>query len=210
MSESTLQLLTEIIKALPSLLFYSILGILLWKLYKPFVNQLLPKLTNFKAFGIEIGFIKQELKQASINYGVEFNDGKGQALIKRLEHYDTKRNVKILWIDDNPNSNQYENRILKEFRIISEFASSSEQARKYLTSGVYDIVISDIKRKDNPSEGVEFLKQLELENVPYPPFIFNIGNLNPDLGTPPYAFGITNNPVELLHLVLDVLDRKVS
>ena len=40
------------------------------------------------------------------------------------------------------------------------------------------------------------------------PVIFYIGIFDPKLGIPGGAFGITNRPDELLHLVLDALERK--
>jgi len=197
----------EIIKIVPSLFLYLIIAILLIRLYRPFVKQLLPKLSNFKAFGIEIGFIKKELKAATHDYGMQFNDAKGQALLKRLEDYDVKRAVKILWIDDNVNRTPSERKILDNLGMTSDFAVSSAEAKQKIQQKYYDLVISDIYRGDNPSEGVEFLQQLENEGIKHPPFIFSIADLQKEKGTPPYAFGITNDPVELFHLIMDILAR---
>ncbi|MEM9885639.1 MAG: response regulator [Bacteroidota bacterium] len=203
------RIIIEIIKIIPSVLLYLIIGILLIKLYRPFKDQLLPKLANFKAFGIEVGFIKQELKAATKGYGITFNDEKGKALLKRLQNYDRRRMIQVLWIDDNLNAARSERRILNDLGISCLQVTSSAEAKAELQRQAYDIVISDIYRKDNPSEGVEFLAQLAQEEIDIPPFLFNIANLQPEKGTPPYAFGITNQPVELFHLILDVLDRKL-
>ncbi|MEL6718039.1 MAG: hypothetical protein AAFP82_04930 [Bacteroidota bacterium] len=89
-------IIIELIKILPSLSLYFIIAILLIKLYDPFKQQLLPKLTNFKAFGVEVGFLKEEIKAVTKHYGMIFNDAKGQALIKRLKHYDQTQAVDIL------------------------------------------------------------------------------------------------------------------
>ena len=203
-------ILIEVIRIIPSLVLYSILGILLWALYKPFVQQLLPKLANFKAFGVEIDFLKNELKVATVNYGLAFNDLKGQALLKRFARWDTARKVRVLWIDDTITSNKYELNILDSLGITSNFAHSSEEAREKLQQTQYDLVISDISRKDNPAEGVEFLAAYAPAHPAHPPFIFNIANFDKAKGTPPYAFGITNNPVDLFHLIMDILDRTAS
>jgi hypothetical protein len=76
----------------------------------------------------------------------------------------------------------------------------------------YNLIISDIKRNNNDKEGLEFYNRLrklkengELENLP--PIIFYITNYNPELGVPPFAFGITNSPLGLTHLVADVYQR---
>jgi len=201
-------IIIELIKILPNLFLYFIIAILLIKLYKPFKHQLLPKLTNFKAFGIEVGFLKEELKAATKHYGMTFNDTKGQALLKRLESYDRSRVVNILWIDDNLNSGRKERKILSDLGISCYQVISSEEALIELEKRSYDLVVSDIYRVNNPSEGIDFLKQLIARHKDIPPFIFSIANFEPERGVPPYAFGITNQPVELFHLILDILDRK--
>jgi hypothetical protein len=38
--------------------------------------------------------------------------------------------------------------------------------------------------------------------------IFYVGEFDPGRGLPPFAFGLTNRPDELLHLILDVLARR--
>ncbi|MEN0045548.1 MAG: response regulator, partial [Bacteroidota bacterium] len=175
---------------------------------KPFKNQLLPKLTNFKAFGIEVGFLKEELKAATKHYGMTFNNQKGQALLKRLEKYDTSQTVNILWIDDNLKSGRKERKILSDLGISCYQVISSEEAMEELKRRSYDIVVSDIHRENSPSEGTDFLEKARIQNQELPPFIFSIANFEPERGVPPYAFGITNQPVELFHLILDVLDRQ--
>lgn len=204
------EIIIALIKILPSLFLYFIIAILLIKLYKPFKNQLLPKLTNFKAFGIEVGFLKEELKAATRHYGMTFNDQKGQALLKRLERYDTKRTVNILWIDNDLNSGRKERKILSDLGMSCYQVVSSREAMEELQKRSYDIVISDIDRENNSSEGTDFLSSLMHQKIDTPPFIFSIANFEPERGTPPYSFGITNQPVELFHLVLDILDRKPS
>jgi len=204
------EIIIEIIKILPSLFLYFIIAILLIKLYKPFKNQLLPKLTNFKAFGIEVGFgfLKEELKAATQHYGMTFNNQKGQALLKRLETYDTNRAVNILWIDNDLNSGRKERKILSDLGMSYYQVVNSIEATEELQKRSYDIVVSDIHRENNPSEGTDFLEKAMRQNQDIPPFIFSIANFEPERGVPPYAFGITNQPVELFHLILDILDRR--
>jgi len=42
------------------------------------------------------------------------------------------------------------------------------------------------------------------------PVIFYIGYPDPSKGVPPHAFGITHRPDELLHLIMDALERVKS
>jgi hypothetical protein len=42
------------------------------------------------------------------------------------------------------------------------------------------------------------------------PVIFTVGRFNPALGTPPFAFGITNKVDECLNLLFDALERTIG
>jgi hypothetical protein len=68
----------------------------------------------------------------------------------------------------------------------------------------FHAVISNISRNGNPDEGLQMLKAIRDES---PPIVFYILNLDESRGTPPGSFGITNRPDELMHLLLDVLER---
>jgi len=69
------------------------------------------------------------------------------------------------------------------------------------------VIISDIARGDTADQGVRDLPLLR-RSAPETPVIFYVGKLDSHQGTPAGAFGITNRPQELLHLVLDALERK--
>lgn len=55
-------------------------------------------------------------------------------------------------------------------------------------------------------EGIKFLRKMQDKSI-LVPVIFTVGRFNPALGTPPFAFGITNKVNELLNLIFDVLER---
>jgi hypothetical protein len=55
-------------------------------------------------------------------------------------------------------------------------------------------------------EGIRFLKRMRKKGF-LSPVVFTVGRFNPDRGTPPFAFGITNRIDECLNLVFDALER---
>jgi hypothetical protein len=55
-------------------------------------------------------------------------------------------------------------------------------------------------------DGIKLLSQMCKQGF-HVPIIFIVGRLNPSLGTPPFAFGITNRVDECLNLVFDALER---
>lgn len=70
---------------------------------------------------------------------------------------------------------------------------------------LYEVVISDIARTEGPDAGLKLLERMYREGV-HRWTIFYVRDLKP--GVPPGAFGITNRPDHLLHLVMDALERE--
>jgi CheY-like chemotaxis protein len=96
--------------------------------------------------------------------------------------------------------------ILSQLGVEVETVTSSEDAVLRLREDAYDAIISDRRRGMSPDEGVRFLERIRREES-YPPTIFTVGQYQPERGTPPYAFGITNRVDELLNLLFDALER---
>ena len=69
-----------------------------------------------------------------------------------------------------------------------------------------DVILSDMERDGQQDAGIEFLNALRVNGVTVP-VVFYISRLDLQKGTPGGAFGITSNPAEMLHLVLDVIER---
>lgn len=89
----------------------------------------------------------------------------------------------------------------------TDLAISTEQGLTALRSKVYDLVISDLSRNDTPNEGLMLLQEMRKSQLPQR-VIFYVGSVNQEKGTPTGSFGITNRPDELLHLVMDILERQ--
>ena len=83
----------------------------------------------------------------------------------------------------------------------------SAEALELMASDEHDLLVSDIIREGKGDEGFRFLAELREKQLAIPT-IFYISNLDTSRGVLPYVFGITNKPHELIHLILDVLERK--
>lgn len=129
-------------------------------------------------------------------------------LFERIAYVKEKEiSMKALWIDESPSSNLYERRVLSSIGLKIDAAKSSEEARQLLAQGGYEIMISDISRNGKQDEGLRFHKVLVDEGIDLP-VIFYAGQVERKRGVPPFAFGITDMPNDLIHLVLDVIERK--
>jgi len=119
----------------------------------------------------------------------------------------------ILWIDDHPNWIESEARTLEHLGARVTRVLSTEAALAAIPSLLraswrpLRVIISDIGRGDRKNAGIQAIPKLQAA-APGVPVIFFIANLDPSRGVPAGAAGITNRTDELLHLVLDALERR--
>lgn len=202
------EILIELIRIAPSVMLYILGFIAFLLLRRVIIKQLFPKMTGLKIFGIEAKMISQKIDQAYKHWDMDVDPNKKQHVVQRLNRFGKlDQKIKALWIDDDPGNNNYEISILGEIGIELDLAKNSAVAMDLLQSKAYDFIISDIYRGTNPNEGTEFHARI-VDHGFKTPIIFYIGNVNHAEGTPPYAFAITDQPVELIHFVLDILERK--
>lgn len=202
------------IEIVPSILWI-VLGIIIFSLfYKQIRYDILPKLTGIKVMGVGFSFIQNSI-DAAIEFGAKWHidvseKDKTEALERAKRNIDVFNNARILWIDDRPENNRHERRMFRQLRTHVDNATNSADALKLLDIDIYDLVISDIARKDErDDDGIKFLNTFRDQDS-NTPVIFYVGNYVQKQGVPPMAFGITDRPDQLLHLVLDALERKKS
>ena len=119
------------------------------------------------------------------------------------------RGRRVLWVDDQPSNNFYERLALAQIGLSIDVAVSSEQgihSAKHLRP---DVIVSDMKRYGDENAGLKFLETSRAEGV-VAPVIYYVGGVDEGRGIPAGAFGITDRPDEVLHLILDVLERGAS
>lgn len=111
----------------------------------------------------------------------------------------------VLWIDDHPENNRWERSMLRAFSVHVTSVETTRSAMACLQTEAFDVVVSDIAREGRSDEGVRALAEFSVR-APGLPILLYVGYLNSD-SVPRGAFGITNDPNELLHLLLDALER---
>ncbi|MEO6039771.1 MAG: response regulator [Saprospiraceae bacterium] len=198
------QLLIELIKITPTLLLYTVILIVFLRYRKPFVEGVLPKISGFKAFGFEASFVREGIESAARSankIGVQASS----SLLNRLSYYQ-KRALRVLWVDDNPDTVMYESGVLQSLGMQLEFAKTSVNAMDRMGREKFQLVISDINRGGHQTAGLDFMRDMRTHQMQVP-MIFYVSTLDPAKGVPPGAFGITDDPNELIHLVLDVAER---
>jgi CheY-like chemotaxis protein len=117
------------------------------------------------------------------------------------------RGARILWIDDHPEWIEWETEMLDRLEMDVTTTSDTGSALELLAAEPFDLILSDIARGSRDDEGVAALPALRAV-APHTPVIFYVGRVRQQRGRPAGSDGITDQPDELLHLVLDVLERR--
>jgi hypothetical protein len=195
----------EAVRIVPGLLWIAFAATALALFYKTIRNEVIPRLSTLKLpGGIELALFDRVTNAAQKqNVTISYEDR--SRIVRRLERSsEVLRGARILWVDDHPENNSDEAAILSAFGVSIQFATTTREALNLLSSEQFDVAISDSEREGRQDEGIRFLD--ETKGVPWT--ILYVGDYKPEFGTPRYAFGITNRPHELLHYVLDALERQ--
>ena len=226
-------LVVDLLGSLPPYLWFALLLYLLIH-YRQQIEQLLRRLTGFKGMGVELAFAAASLDEAvaerkrflspeALRQGAKADAAhrvevpeldRKRALERARASLDLLAGRRILWVDDVPANNRNERRMLRGLGMVSEAAVSTEEALARLgrDESQFDLLISDVARDGDREAGMKLVagyaglveKQGRTPDDRLP-LIFYLGRYDPKDGTPAGAFGITNRPDQLLHLVIDAL-----
>jgi len=153
--------------------------------------------------------IKDGLEKIPARESVSTEVARSQVARRAARNEKVFRGARLLLVNDIPEEMSHVIDILRELGIHVTIETSSEGALQALSTGTYNVVVSDMVRDAVGDEGIRFLKQMRDQGILIP-VIFTVGNFNPALGTPAFAFGITNRVDECLNLVFDALERALG
>jgi CheY-like chemotaxis protein len=174
--------------------------------------------------------VEQRLHNASQTKGSRLSASEAAAafgpLADRIERSRRQLNgATVLWVDDgHPVQNAFERRAIGALGVAIDTARSTDEALALLDQGLpYDAVVTDLSRPGQmgkacyagsslaPRAGCELLARLrERCGASIPPTIVYTGTLQPQFGTPAFAFGMTNRVDQLMMLLLDAFERRVD
>ncbi|MEH2338876.1 hypothetical protein [Nostoc sp.] len=200
------EIIIELIKIIPSILWVIFLTILVLVFLKPIKNILIPQLSEIKAFGIEAKFIKEELAKAARKNPEVKETALDQVTHRAQRITSIIQGARLRLVNDIPEEMINVQRILQSLGVIVDVARTTKSALNMLANTEYDVIVSDMSRDGVPDEGLRFLHE-SIKRGLYRPIIFTVANFDPSRGVPAYAFGITNRIDEMLNLIFDVLER---
>jgi CheY-like chemotaxis protein len=117
----------------------------------------------------------------------------------------------LLWVDDQPKNNIYESGLFRQAGMKVATATSTEEAKRQLGSSRFDLVISDVYRKEgllgNRSAGYELLQWMRRTNHVMP-FIFYTSDVNRiDTERAAEALGCADDSATLIEMVMRAVRR---
>ena len=197
----------ELIKVSPSLLAALLAtGVILY--WRRDIGERMRSMTQFKVLGMEAVFDAKALDKAIESQGVAVSLGDRRGALKRM-HFIAPilRDMRLLWVDDNPTGTRSERALLEDVGIRITVVVSSADAEKELRNHLFTLMITDLRREGRDDEGLRFVSRARSERFNR----WTIAYVSTDqfgLGVPPGLFGITHRPDHLLHLVCDVAERE--
>jgi CheY-like chemotaxis protein len=118
----------------------------------------------------------------------------------------------VLWVDDRPDNNIHERRVFESLGFSFVLATSTRQALDILEHQTFGAIISDMGRKEGPSEGYRLLEALRTRDTETPFFIYT-GSRAPKHvreAVARGAQGVTNIASELIDMVTNGLGTQNS
>lgn len=139
-------------------------------------------------------------------------DEKERVLRRAVTNRKLLEGARLLWVDDQPENDNNERRMFQQLGVYCDFAQTTQNALALLNDQKnvkYDCIISDMDRQqigESEKAGIELIWSLKTAGISLPVILY-VGVYDDEMGIPVGAFGITNRPDQLLHLVLDALAR---
>ena len=113
----------------------------------------------------------------------------------------------VLWVDDLPANNKYERQALEALGIQFTISTSTKDALEKVQREKYDVIISDMGRPGDQRAGYTLLQKLRDMGILVPFIIYSGSKLPEHIAEARRrgAFGSTNDPEELLELVVNAI-----
>ncbi|MCY4011313.1 MAG: hypothetical protein OXG82_01215, partial [Gammaproteobacteria bacterium] len=139
--------MVEVIAALVPHLLWAVL--LVWVLRRvgwDTVRDVLTRISEVEVAGVRVA-IESGVKSAAEARNVAVPLEERRIVAERLRKAQRRlAGARVLWIDDLPAGNEAEMKVLNRLGATIDVARSDGEARKRLDGGVYDVVLSDIRR----------------------------------------------------------------
>jgi CheY-like chemotaxis protein len=118
----------------------------------------------------------------------------------------------VLWVDDHPNNNNYPHKSFTRIGVYVKQVLTTDAALTELRQhpDKYDVVITDMRRGDEPRAGYDLLERLQAADVRQPVIIYSAGSRSASNREEAIAHGAlaaTNTPEKLFEYVTYAIEH---
>lgn len=197
----------KLIETVPAVLWVAFAAAVYFTLRGTLIQRLVPRLTALRALGVEVELAADLLDRAQDESQSTVTATARRTALGRLEHAaDVLQGGKILWVDDRPQGNVPLVELFRAAGMHVDVTLSTEEATPLFRRRPYDIIVSDIDRDGDQQAGIKMLRVLEQYRIDVPVLIYT-GRFDPERGIDRRIFAATTAPVELVHYVIDLMER---
>jgi len=203
----------KLIGTIPALAWVGFATIVYFTMRGSILTSILPRLSSIKGPGIELGLVAELLDKASESTSVfpgsqqPVTATERRGVLRRLDHAVAYLDGgRILWVDDNPANNRYLIRLFEQSGMTVDLARSTGEALELLRRHAYDIVLSDIMRGEDDQAGIAMLAEFRNAGIKLP-VIIHAAHFDSRRGMDPMIFAGTNRIDEVVHYVIDLMER---
>ncbi|MEU9586565.1 response regulator [Streptomyces werraensis] len=197
----------KIVGTLPAVLWVAFAVTVYLTLRTTLIQRMVPRLTAVRALGIEVELAAELLDRAQEESRAPVPPAAKRTALGRLEHAaEVLQGSKVLWVDDHPDRNSALIELFRKAGMEIDLALSTEEATRLFRRRSYDVLISDMTRDGDQRAGIELLRKLDQYRVDTPVLIY-AGHFDPERGVDRRIFAATTVPVELVHYVIDLMER---
>jgi CheY-like chemotaxis protein len=125
--------------------------------------------------------------------------------------FDNRRGQhRLLWVDDHPDNNRYERLAFEDYGFAITLATSTDEAMTAVQRQPFDVIVSDMNRREGPNEGWVLLERLRDTGNRAPFVIYSATGREADTveARRRGADGYVSNPATLFRLVTDAVARR--
>lgn len=192
--------------------------------YKSKFDEFAGNLTEFtfKAAGVEATAKRKievavALGAASAKSNLELGSSQENEITNEIEELIDERitarsirkfeSARVLWVDDQPQNNDYELKTLQVLGVKVDICKSTEEAIEKISRVGYNVIISDMGRPPDQKAGYTLLDKLRASGNKIPFIIYAGSNLSDHKAQAKQkgAQGSTNKAVELLNMVITAI-----
>ncbi|MEU6522962.1 response regulator [Streptomyces sp. NPDC046924] len=197
----------KLIGTIPAVLWVVFAATVYFTLRGTVIQRLVPRLTAVRALGVEIELAGELLDRAQDESRTTVTAAARRAALGRLEHAaDVLQGGRALWVDDHPEGNAPLVELFHAAGMHIDIALTTEEATPLFRRRSYDIIISDIDRDGDQQAGIKMLRLLEQYDIDAPVLIYT-GSSDLERAVDRRVFAATTAPVELVHYVIDLMER---